>query len=609
MDVEGIFGNGKILGTIGSTGDITQIFWPEIDFPSHIIKTKVGIANNFSTSWLSSTGWKNEISYLPCSNVIQIISRKKGIRVKRNVFALADEDTIVIKVEVENKSSKSSNFKLEFYSDFSIMDCPRANAIYYDSTSQSMISYKRDYFFALGANANMDTYSCIRADKHKELGLRMRAKSTAESTYAIGDVAGYLCWNLGDVNPGDIGQASIFICCGNSLEEVQSKLEEKKKLDNQKVLENNIEETISFLSKTTIPKVDENRRKLFERSVLAIRLLCDRKGGILAAPEFDADFSFSRGYGYVYVRDGVYAAYALDCAAQHNLSRKFYEWLIKSLNPLGFLYPRYWTAGLIGSHSDILQIDGTAIFLWGLKEHIAFTEDNDFLNGNWERVKLAADYLSELVNENKLLAPSIDIWEERTGIHAYTTASVYAGLKAASEMALIVEDNDKQDIWSFTSDRLREGFNENFWDREEGTFARSLFSDEYIKDCTADISLLGVSIPFQMIPPNNKKMLKTIAKLEKVLKSETGGIFRFENDDYFGGNPWTLTTLWLAWYKLEIGREEEAEKLIDWCIRSKNNLDLLPEQIREKIWKKESAIPLTWSHALYIITTLKLEEK
>jgi len=111
-----------------------------------------------------------------------------------------------------------------------------------------------------------------------------------------------------------------------------------------------------------------------------------------------------------------------------------------------------------------------------------------------------------------------------------------------------------------------------------------------------------------MTPPNSKKMLSTVSKIEEALRSRTGGILRFEEDNYFGGNPWTLTTLWLAWYKLEIGDKREADRLIEWCVRSKNSFGLLPQQVREKIWKKESAIPFTWSHALYIITALKLLE-
>jgi oligosaccharide amylase len=610
LDVEGIFGNGRILGTVGDSGDITQIFWPNIDFPYHVSITRMGIVNEHSTSWLSSGGWKNELSYLSSSNVIQIISRKKGIRVKRYIFALPDEDIIVIRAEVENKSSTSSNFEIEFYGNFSILESTRANAVYYDFSSQAMVFYKHDYFFAVGSNANVDTFSCLRANKNTELGLRMRAKVAGESTHAAGDVAGYFRWKMGKLRTGDTGQVPIFICCGNSSKEVLSKLEKEKKQDNQRVLEDTIDESTRFLGNTRIPRTDNNRRKLFERSVLAIRLLCDSEGGILTAPEFDPDFSFSKGYGYVCGREGVYTAFALDCAGQYKLSRKFYEWLIKSQNSHGFLYQGYWTApGSMGPSREQPQIDGTAVFLWGLEKHITFTEDYEFLNGNWDRIKLTADYLSGLVNEDKLLAPCNDLWEERMDIHAYSTASVYAGLKAASEMALIKEDQDKQDYWNSVSDRLKEGFSKKFWDDKKEVFVRSLVTKKLVKDYTPDASLLGVSVPFLMIPPNNKKMLSTVARIEKALKTKTGGILRFEKDNYFGGNPWTLTTLWLAWYKLEAGEREEAESLIDWCIRSKNSLDLLPEQVKEKNWEKESAVPLTWSHALYIITTLKLEEK
>lgn len=610
MDIEGIFGNGRILGTVGGSGDITQIFWPNIDFPYHVTITKMGIVDEHSTSWLSSGGWKNEFSYLPSSNVIQIISRKKGIRVKRYIFALPDEDIIEISTEIENKSSTSSNFEIEFYGNFSILESSRANAVYYDFSKQAMVFYKHGYFFAVGANANVDTYSCLRANKNTELGLRMRAKVAGESAHAAGDVAGYFRWNIGKLRPGDTGKVPILICCGNSSQEVLSKLEKEKKQDNQKVLEQTINESTSFLGDTRIPQTENSRQKLFERSILAIRLLCDSKGGILTAPEFDPDFSFSKGYGYVCGREGVYTAFALDCIGQYKLSHKFYEWLFKSQNSHGFLHQRYWTApGSTGPSGEQPYIDGTAGFLWGLEKHITLTEDYEFLSKNWDKIKLTADNLSELVNGDKLLAPCNDLWEDGMGVHAYSTASVYAGLKAASEMALIKEDQDKRDLWNSVSGRIKEGFVKNFWDDNKEMFVRSLVTEKLVKDYTPDASLLGISVPFLMIPPNNKKMLSTVAKIEKPLKTKTGGILRFEKDNYFGGNPWTLTTLWLAWYKLEVGKREEAESLIDWCVRSKNGLDLLPEQVIEKNWEKESAIPLTWSHALYILTNLKLAEE
>jgi len=609
LDVEGIFGNGRILGTVGGSGSITQIFWPNIDFPHHVGRTKIGLMSERSTSWLSSGGWKNELSYLPRSNVIQVVSRKRGIRVKRNIFALRDEDTIVIIVEVENKSSRSSDFKVEFYGDFRILESPRADTVYYDSASQAIVFYKRDYFFAVGSDADIDTYSCLRADKHKELGLRMRAKTALENTCATGDAAGYMCWNLGKLGAGEAGRISIFLCCGNSSVEVLSKLEEKKKQDTQKILERVIEESNNFLNGTRIPKMESSRRALFERSVLAIRLLCDSKGGILAAPEVDPDFAFSEGYGYVYVRNGVYTAYALDCVGQHGLARKFYEWLIKSLDHPGFLYHRYWTVpGFVAPNCGQPQPGDTAIFLWGLREHLGFTEDSEFVDRNWDKIKLAANNLSEIVCEDKLIPPGNDLWMERIGIHAYSTAEVYAGLRAASEMAEMRGERDEQEAWSRASDKLREGFLERFWDENREMFARSLITEKLVRDCTPDASLLGVSVPFNMTPPNSKKMLSTVSKIEEALRSRTGGILRFKEDSYFGGNPWTLTTLWLAWYKLEIGDKQEADRLIEWCVRSKNSFGLLPQQVREKIWKKESAIPFTWSHALYIIAALKLLE-
>jgi len=43
-----------------------------------------------------------------------------------------------------------------------------------------------------------------------------------------------------------------------------------------------------------------------------------------------------------------------------------------------------------------------------------------------------------------------------------------------------------------------------------------------------------------------------------------GGIKRYENDNYIGGNPWVLATLWVALYYIEIKEYEKAKDYLRW---------------------------------------------
>jgi glucoamylase len=80
-----------------------------------------------------------------------------------------------------------------------------------------------------------------------------------------------------------------------------------------------------------------------------------------------------------------------------------------------------------------------------------------------------------------------------------------------------------------------------------------------------------------------------------------GGIKRYEDDTYIGGNPWILTTLWLCHYKIKLGHYEKARELLDWAVEHRTEMGLLPEQIDKHTGETAWVVPLTWSHAMFIL--------
>jgi GH15 family glucan-1,4-alpha-glucosidase len=89
-----------------------------------------------------------------------------------------------------------------------------------------------------------------------------------------------------------------------------------------------------------------------------------------------------------------------------------------------------------------------------------------------------------------------------------------------------------------------------------------------------------------------------------------GGLARYENDLYYRtntdgpGNPWFVTTLWLAQYYIAAARTksdlERALELMHWVEQHALPSGVLAEQVNPNTNEPLSVSPLTWSHGTYI---------
>ena len=96
--------------------------------------------------------------------------------------------------------------------------------------------------------------------------------------------------------------------------------------------------------------------------------------------------------------------------------------------------------------------------------------------------------------------------------------------------------------------------------------------------------------------------------------TDIGGLARYENDAYHQverqdtkrvpGNPWFISTLWLARYRLLRARTAEqlagGLELIEWAARRALPSGVMAEQLHPYTGEPLSVSPLTWSHAAYV---------
>jgi GH15 family glucan-1,4-alpha-glucosidase len=217
----------------------------------------------------------------------------------------------------------------------------------------------------------------------------------------------------------------------------------------------------------------------------------------------------------------------------------------------------------------------------------------------------------------KLPAPSFDLWEERRGIHAFTTAAVWAGLTAGRNFAVAFGQHELAKRYAVAAQEIREAALTHLWDGDRGRFVRTIavLPDGMImKDATIDISLAGIFL-FGMLPAADPRVVATMKAIEQRLTVRTpvGGIARYENDNYFQvsqdvasvpGNPWFVSTLWLAeWYIATAATLDDLERplaLLRWCASKALPSGVLAEQVHPYTGEPLSVSPLTWSHAAFV---------
>lgn len=378
---------------------------------------------------------------------------------------------------------------------------------------------------------------------------------------------------------------------------------------------------------------------LYCKSVELILANQSQWGSYIASPAFPT-------YHYCWLRDGSFIAHAMDVAGEYASAAAFFRWVgctiekykskvdtirhhLEAGLPIGkddFLHTRY-TLDSNEVYEDStwgnFQIDGYGTWLWALAEHVRLTGDTSLLKELAEPIQTTLHYL-ELVWK----LPTYDCWEEYpTYLHPYSLASVFAGFDAIAALvragqmdrpAVVVEDLALQ-VKDFILN----------YGECEGRLVKHIalekagempgVSPRPIPESGVDSSLVGVALPYQVLPLDDPLILTTIQAIEADLHRPGGGIYRYRADVYYGGGEWLLLSAWLGWYYAWVGRLEQARALAEWIEAQESAAGFLAEQVSEytlspndyEPWlKKWGAIasPLLWSHAMYIILYKAIQE-
>jgi GH15 family glucan-1,4-alpha-glucosidase len=341
---------------------------------------------------------------------------------------------------------------------------------------------------------------------------------------------------------------------------------------------------------------------LYERSVALILENQAASGAYPASPTFPT-------YHYCWFRDGSFIAHAMDCVGEHESARRFFAWAADVINaraaliegvlerarlrqPLGeTLHTRYTLDGREAEAEwPNFQLDGFGTLLWAMGEHLV--RSGSPAPRSWVKAAhLLAPYLSTLWRY-----PCFDCWEEFSEkVHPHTLAAIHAGL--STSQSILEQDFDPilREIRNFL---LKTGV-------VDGHFIKYIGTDQ------VDASLLGLALPYRILPLEDPRIQKTVTLIDTTLRWR-GGVHRYLADTYYGGGEWVLLSAWLGWiYALRAERAHALELKL-WIELQADTAGQLPEQVPDKLndptmyqpWVDrwgEIARPLLWSHAMYLI--------
>lgn len=599
LEVTAIVGNGRLLAGFDGAGSLRTLTWPHLDFPQHISSSRVAF-NRGAIDRLDGVHWHHVQDYLSGTNVLRTLSqsRRGGLRVEQRAVALAD--ALAIGIRIDGASAIPMRWELALQ----VGGQTLANALVYHPDRDVLHAYFREHALAIGVSPKA---SQVRADAEGAGGGGLshpegtRISAVGEITATVDVVA----------QPDVIGL--LLIAFGSGPEAMDLLVELRRRLGGSdgwppEFAPPPLAGATRAAVVGGIPALDRVRAAAsdaYARSILTIAQLTDRSGALLAAPPVDAQYLGSGGYGYSWPRDGAFIAHALDVAGERGASRAFYEWILPLQPENGIWNQRYFADGRLAPSWAVHQLDETGAVLWGLDQHIRATTTPALIKPGLAAAARAFRGITRLVAESGWPPVTQNLWEDQDAAHLYTLAALLAAATAWAARARELDDREAGSLLAGCEQQLRAAL--DAWPtNKHGALARALLPGrgvEAVPDFTSDSSLLGLSVPFGVLPVDDPRLQATVRAIEKDLAMPSGRVRRYRGDAYRGGNPWPLFSLWLAWHYVRAGRIKDALYLYDRVLQDRTPAGLLAEQVDARTGEARWVVPLAWAHAWFLELT------
>ncbi len=639
-------GNGSLLVNFDQNYQLADLYWPHVGQENHTNghPFRMGVWVEGQFSWLTDPLWQRTLVYAHDTLVTEVTLYHPKLAVRLLCADIVDfhEDLYLRRIVVQNEADHEREVRLFFNHDFHINGYDVGDSVYYEPERRAVFHYKDWCWFLVNAAREgpqgwiygLDQWAVgIKESQGKEgtwrdaedglLSGNAVAQGSVDSTIAMHLVA------------GAHGQATgwYWIAVGRDFREVTRLNRAVREKGPPTYLDRTHNYWMLWLSKEyeELDALPHEISHLYRCSLLILRTQIDNGGAIIAANDFDIVRYARDTYSYMWPRDGSLAALALIRTGYAESSRRFFDFCHQVITDEGYLLQKFNPDGSLASswhgwyyegqkHMPV-QEDETALVLWALWQHFQRYRAIEFIKPLFRGLIVrAANWLASYRDTTSgLPLPSWDLWEERWGIHAWTTSVTRAGLLAAARFADAFGERDLAADYHHAADAIRVGAETHLWVPEARRFARTLIPRQdggWDADTTIDASLTGLWY-FGLFPPRDARIIATMHAVQERLwvKTPVGGLARYEGDIYHRasedvavvpGNPWFICTLWLAQWQIAAAETladlQPALDILKWVASHALPSGVMAEQVHPFTNVPLSVSPLTWSHATLVLT-------
>ena len=617
---DAIIGNKEITASFTKKGELIRLFYPNTDYRQFIDFFHTGIKVNDSSMIYLHDDINNTYKqyYTENTNILntEILNTYFELKILQTDFVCSDKNVLIKRYKMKNKNNIDLQINFLIHSGLITNENNQVSGYFKNNT---LFQYMHDYTFAIYSNKTINNSQINNNATNIEEGI------IGDKDYIGMSNDSSISFDLGVLKPNEEIEFCIYVNInhGAEIKTTEAKIEEIKKIDYKKELDKTKRywekyvkdhDTIKLPNSNT--KYMEKIEKRYKRTILLYPLLTNHlTGGISAAIEIDEERTKCGRYSYCWPRDGIFITNALDILGMEKETEKFYKTFCKTTQSKnGMWEQRFYTDGTLAPCWGY-QIDETASVVYGVYNHYEHTNNLKFLKDTLKMCENATKYLKkytqDLLEGKEEEYKSYDLWEENEGIHTYSLAAIFSSFEVMikiyekvkpefKENRLKIEKIEKElIILKEYLVKIKDYILKNLYDNNKKSFIRN-------KDGKIDISLLGLVTPFKVFAPKEKKILNTIEKMDLSIRTYTGGYLRYEGDNYVGGNPWIISSLWMANYYIEAGNKKKARECFEFVVKTATEHGFLAEQIDNSTMQAKWVIGLGWSHAMFIDVLQKL---
>lgn len=623
--------NGKLMIGLNEHGLVHDFYYPYVGLDNlttaRSVHHKIGVWADNSFSWVDDGNWETTVDFESDALVSNVLMRSELLGVELTFHDFVDNDLNIFcrYITVKNQRDDAREIRLFMHQVFQISRAGRADTALYVPDDNYILDYKgRCSLLIYGRQTDGTAFDQFAVGSYGIEGKEGTFRDAEDgelsgSAVEHGGVDSVLRFKL-NIGPGEQTGIEYWIAAADSqyaAEKVHDEIAKEGLPARLQSVRQYWHEWFSTAA-NSIHAVDKKYVGPLKKSLMIIKAHTDRRGGIIASGD-SSIYNYGRDYySYVWPRDGAFALWPLIRLGYTEEPRRFFEFCRDIITPEGYLMHKYqpdraigstWHPWMHGNHKELpIQEDETASVVYMLGEYLEYSKDIDFVKGLYLTfIQPAANFMANFIDKQTGLPhASYDLWEEKFLTNTYTTALTYQSLLVAADLARRFEHPDDADKWNQAAEQLLAN-SSAFFDPERQAYRKGYLLQEdgsLQYDNTLDLSSIYGVMMFGYAKSNGW-LAQSVNLAEKTLlgSAPIGGSPRYERDNYFAsdpqyqGNPWIITSLWLAQYYVRTGNRAKGEELINWSIDKALTSGVLPEQVHPETGAPLSVTPLVWSHA------------